>query len=232
MRSWSWLCMTTDAKNRTRDSTRLMACSSSFQTRQTDKHPIRQNYSSVFVLSIIFGLLSLSFSSALSLSAQDATNIIRYSDRFDWDKRSGSVNFSPGWGKRNTLDQAQLFPDEFVNKRAVNFSPGWGKRSGGSVNFSPGWGKRSGGSVNFSPGWGKRATWGWRPSWGKRNVNFSPSWGRKRSGGSVNFSPGWGKRSGGSVNFSPGWGKRSIHEQEGLGEVFDDYDSQEEGNFY
>merc|ERR1712064_114996 len=155
-----------------------MASTPKSQIKHANKSSIHQNFTPVFVLSLIFGLLSLPCSSALSLSSKDANDIIRYfpynNERikypFHWKKRSG----------------------------AVNFSPGWGKRSGGSVNFSPGWGKRA---VNFSPSWGKRNV-NFSPSWGKRNTgfaNFSPSWG-KRSGGSVNFSPGWGKRSLDQIN--------------------------------
>jgi len=233
--------MTIDAENQIKDSSQLMESTSKSQIKYGNKSSINQNFAPVFVLSLIFGLLSLPCSSALSLSSRDASNIIKYfphnNERikypFDWKKRSGAVNFSPGWGKRSAISQELVFPDEHVDKRAVNFSPGWGKRSGGSVNFSPGWGKRSGGSVNFSPGWGKRAV-NFSPSWGKRNVNFSPSWGKrntgfanfspswgKRSGGSVNFSPGWGKRSGGSVNFSPGWGKRSLDQINGIEDFSD-----------
>merc|ERR1719367_1156846 len=129
MRSWSWVCMTTDARNNTATTTRLMASSSGFQIRKSDKHLLRQNCSTVLVLSIILGFLSLSCSSALSLSAKDTTNIIRYfpynkflvnNERikypFGWIKRSGSVNFSPGWGKRSTIDEEHVYPDEYVNK--------------------------------------------------------------------------------------------------------------------
>ena len=248
MKSWSWPCMTTDGENKATLPDQLMADSSSQQIKRTDKLLIRQNYTFVFLLSFIFGLLSIPCSSSFTLSTKDAADIIKYfpyNERinypYDWNKRNGAVNFSPGWGKRSSVNQEDAYPDEYLNKRAVNFSPGWGKRSGGSVNFSPGWGKRSGGSVNFSPGWGKRAV-NFSPSWGKRNVNFSPSWGKrsngfanfspswgKRSGGSVNFSPGWGKRSGGSVNFSPGWGKRSVDKDEESGYIFENDNSHEKG---
>ena len=248
MKSWSWPRMTTDGENKATHPDQLMADSSSQQIKRTDKLLIRQNYTSVFLLSFIFGLLSIPCSNSFSISAKDTADIIKYfpyNERinypYHWNKRNGAVNFSPGWGKRNSVNQDDAYAEEYLNKRAVNFSPGWGKRSGGSVNFSPGWGKRSGGSVNFSPGWGKRAV-NFSPSWGKRNVNFSPSWGKrsngfanfspswgKRSGGSVNFSPGWGKRSGGSVNFSPGWGKRSVDKDEELGDIFENDISHEKG---
>merc|ERR1712064_21531 len=133
-----------------------MASTPKSQIKHANKSSIHQNFTPVFVLSLIFGLLSLPCSSALSLSSKDANNIIRYfpynNERikypFDWKKRSGAVNFSPGWGKRSTISQELVFPDEHVDKRSVNFSPGWGKRSGGSVNFSPGWGKRSLDQIN------------------------------------------------------------------------------------
>merc|ERR1712064_257569 len=158
-----------------------MASTPKSQIKHANKSSIHQNFTPVFVLSLIFGLLSLPCSSALSLSSKDANDIIRYfpynNERikypFDWKKRSGAVNFSPGWGKRSTISQELVFPDEHVDKRAVNFSPAWGKRN---VNFSPSWGKRNTGFANFSPSWGKR------------------------SGGSVNFSPGWGKRSLDQIN--------------------------------
>ena len=219
---------------------------STVQVRQTRNLLQRPNLPSVSLLSFVLVLLfAFSFSSALPLSESTSPNIRKSLGNneliiypAEWIKRSGggSVNFSPGWGKRSD-SFIQAYPGGFMYKRgSVNFSPGWGKRSGGSVNFSPGWGKRSGGSVNFSPGWGKRSggTVNFSPSWGKRSggtVNFSPSWG-KRSGGSVNFSPGWGKRSGGTVNFSPSWGKRSLVNYRGLNNYFEDGIPKQQGNIF
>ena len=240
---WSWSYMA-DCKYPRRP-TQLME-NSSTRSRKSDNFLQGHNFPPGFVLSVVFLLISLCSASALPLSQSDSPDIVRllpnneviqYNSK--WNKRSGggSVNFSPGWGKRSNNFE-QIHPDGSIKKREVNFSPGWGKRSGGSVNFSPGWGKRSGGSVNFSPGWGKRSvnfspSWGKRsvnfsPSWGKRSVNFSPSWG-KRSGGSVNFSPGWGKR---SVNFSPSWGKRGEVASEGLNNYLEDEISRNEGMIF
>ena len=246
MLPWTWSCMA-DYKH-LRSPIQLMA-SSSIHIKPTEKFLQGHNFPSGFVLSVICVLLSVSLSSALPLSQQSDPTIITEllpnkevpAYLLDRNKRSGggSVNFSPGWGKRS-LSSDHINPDEyFYEKRGVNFSPGWGKRSGGSINFSPGWGKRSGGSVNFSPSWGKRSV-NFSPSWGKRSggsVNFSPSWG-KRSGGSVNFSPSWGKRSvnfspswgkrsGGSVNFSPSWGKRAMEDYQGTKDYFEDSNQEE-----
>ena len=228
MKPCSSLCMGDCKHLRTPPS--LLMDDSSSPAKQTNTFPInRRQVSSCTVISLIF--VFFLFSSANALSQLDPINGIR----LGWNKRGGggSVNFSPGWGKRSNIPDL-IHPDENLQENDLEISSQLEKRSGGSVNFSPGWGKRGGGgSVNFSPGWGKRRSMGYfpssskravnfSPSWGKRAVNFSPSWGKrnllesrfsdlmgKRSGGSVNFSPGWGKRSGGSVNFSPSWGKRN-----------------------
>ena len=228
MKPCSSLCMGDCKHLRTPPS--LLMDDSSRPAKQTNTFPInRRQVSSCTVISIIF--VFFLFSSANALSQLDPINGIR----LGWNKRGGggSVNFSPGWGKRSNIPDL-IHPDENLQENDLEISSQSEKRSGGSVNFSPGWGKRGGGgSVNFSPGWGKRRSMSYfpssskravnfSPSWGKRAVNFSPSWGKrnvaesrfsdlmgKRSGGSVNFSPGWGKRSGGSVNFSPSWGKRN-----------------------
>merc|ERR1719361_2622822 len=180
---------------------------SSIPAKQTNTFSInRRKVSACTVISIIF--VFVLFSSANALSQLDPINGIR----LGWNKRGGggSVNFSPGWGKRSNIPDL-IHPDGNLQENDLEISSQLEKRSGGSVNFSPGWGKRGGGgAVNFSPSWGKRAV-NFSPSWGKRNLlesRFSDLMG-KRSGGSVNFSPGWGKRSGGSVNFSPSWGKRN-----------------------
>ena len=147
----SWSCMA-DCKYLRRPA-QLMA-NSSTPIRKTDNLLQGHNFQSVFVLSVVFVLLSLSFASALPVSQSGPTDIVRLLPNKEvvryhskWNKRSGggSVNFSPGWGKRSNSFE-QIHPDGSFQKREVNFSPGWGKRSGGSIKFSPGWGKRCGGT--------------------------------------------------------------------------------------
>ena len=212
MKPWSWSC-TADCIYVRKQS--LLMATSSGKIRQTSNFLQGHSFPFSYVLSIVFVLISFSFSSALSLSQSDLPSTAGLVSKFDtkhdptaWNKRKDDAGvYFPTELVKPSQGLEKVHTDGYVQKRAVNFSPGWGKRGGGgSVNFSPGWGKRSGGSLNFSPGWGKRAI-NFSPSWGKRAVNFSPSWG-KRSGGSFNFSPGWGKR---SANFSPDWGKRSAN---------------------
>merc|ERR1712226_989826 len=145
----------------------LLMDDSSIPAKQTNTFSInRRKVSSCTVISLIF--VFFLFSSANALSQLDPINGIR----FGWNKRGGggSVNFSPGWGKRSNIPDL-IHPDENLQENDLEISSQSEKRSGGSVNFSPGWGKRSGGSVNFSPSWGKRnAAWNQAPQIFRENL--------------------------------------------------------------